>query len=105
VADIRASAAQVERQQHLLGQVGETSGHRRAPDPARFDRVVRWVGWSGARERLPLPFRSALAQQHELAAALGGNGRQLSQQLGGEASDALTAQEGDVEWTRVDRYP
>jgi hypothetical protein len=94
---VGAAAAQGEGQQQLIREVGEPLGHAgtRQPDDARAGGIAR-----GRRELASVA--PALAQHHELPAALGRHRRQLRHEARSEASDAAATQGPDVDGAGVD---
>ena len=97
VDHVGAGAAQVERQQQLLGQVGGPRRQRRAAHGADLDpgRALQAVAARPA----------AGAQRDQLAAALGGHLRQGPEEALGVAAYALPAQVGNVQRPGVDYDP
>src|SRR3954449_1920906 len=80
MSQVRPGAPKIEREQHLLGEIGD----------AKRD------GWAA---------QVALAQHDELTTPPGGDPWQLGEQAGRVTADALRAQERDVERAPVDGDP
>ena len=92
---IRPAAPQGDGQHQLVGEVGEPLGHRSARQP---DHVRGGVDVPRRRAVAGAP----LAQDGQLAAALGGHRGQLGHEARGVAPDAPAAQEGNVDGASVD---